>query len=158
MPSIGATTTPPATFEECLKLDRQTGDAEGMIVRMKELGTVRYFQSRYFEAGQLFDRAAALLSRNQSAPWHAHLNALLLANQAVLYQRVGSTNALYRFIKACRRLPDAGHLNGWIARHLHIGAPPVCAPSHSESSRSMAWREGGTKLVSAITAPAAESR
>lgn len=77
------------TFVRVLKFDRLTGDSEGEVIRIKDLGNARFFQARYADAAKNYESARSIVEANPTATWHNRALALVLANQAVLCQRLG---------------------------------------------------------------------
>ncbi len=98
-------------YRKALASDRVTGDAEGEITRLNNVGNVYYFQGRYSEALHSYDEAGQKLESVGAAPWRAAKHQLILANLAVLFQRLGQDQRALGYYRdlAASRAADADH-------------------------------------------------
>lgn len=76
-------------FELAVKLSTAAGDAESQSIHLANLGNVHFFVGRYAEAMRTYDLAMRVVDSAPDAEWAARRRRIVLANKAVLDQRLG---------------------------------------------------------------------
>ncbi len=76
-------------FEPALTGSAAAGDWAGHTEQMTNLGNVFYFLGRYDDADRSYRRAAEVVAAHATEPWAARRRRFVVANQAVLHQRLG---------------------------------------------------------------------
>jgi tetratricopeptide (TPR) repeat protein len=77
------------SYQRALALDRKRGDAEGEIVRLYNIGNVYFEQGRYLDAFRQYQTALERLDATAGEEWNARRRQIVMANLAILYQRLG---------------------------------------------------------------------
>jgi tetratricopeptide (TPR) repeat protein len=77
------------SYQRALALDRKRGDAEGEIVRLYNIGNVYFEQGRYLDAFRQYQTALERVDATTGEKWNARRRQIVMANLAILYQRLG---------------------------------------------------------------------
>lgn len=78
-----------ASLEEALRAATSADDAEGMVEERMNLASVDFFTGRYADAAAHYDAVARVLAAHHAEEWTRRRRQILLANRAVLDQRLG---------------------------------------------------------------------
>src|SRR5579885_1132472 len=72
-----------------VEISHRTGDVESEVTRMCDVGAVLFFEARYAEAMQWYQRAQQRVSAFPNDKWSASRRQFVEGNIAVLFQAVG---------------------------------------------------------------------
>ncbi len=87
--SLGRLDDALADVRTSLAVHQRAGDALREIIRLSNLGGLSQLADRHFDAQQHYERALTRIGENASEPWAADRRAVVVANLASLYQRIG---------------------------------------------------------------------
>jgi tetratricopeptide (TPR) repeat protein len=79
-----------AAYRRALELDRASGNADGEITRLNNIGNVHFLQGRYSDALQLYEQALDAVGRRATGKEAARMRRMTLSNLAALNQRLGA--------------------------------------------------------------------
>jgi tetratricopeptide (TPR) repeat protein len=77
------------TYERALALDRGRRDIEGEIVVLYNIGNVYFEQGKYADAYRQYQSALDRVQATAGEKWNAHRRQIVVANLAILFQRLG---------------------------------------------------------------------
>lgn len=87
--SLGRTEAAVADLRASLAVHERAGHTLQQVIRLSNLGALRQLAAEYFAAQSSYERALKLLDANENEPWAAERRAVVVANLASLYQRLG---------------------------------------------------------------------
>jgi CHAT domain-containing protein/tetratricopeptide (TPR) repeat protein len=96
-------------YEKALALDRKRRDTEGEIVRLYNIGNVDFEQGRYSDAYQRYQSALDRVQASAGEKWNPRLRQIVVANLAILFQRLGRYQQALQFYLSLR---DSGQSMG----------------------------------------------
>ena len=76
------------SLEEAIIASMQAADREGLAEQLGNRGNVDFFVGRYADAAERYERALEVV-RESRGDWVERRRRILVANQAILYQRLG---------------------------------------------------------------------
>lgn len=143
---------------QALVRSTSAGDFEGRAEQLGNLGNSAFYLGRYADAARMYDDALALTTGAAGQAWVARRRAIILINQAALYQRLGRDQqalALYDQLTqadSALRPREQGemHVNLGVT-YRRLGDPIKALTSYDEARRLFAQERFVDGELNALT-------
>ena len=99
------------SLTRAVSLSVGAGDREGQAEQLSNLANVYYFQARYLEGLEAYQRGLDLAERAAGEPWAARRKAVILINMAIVHQRLGQDATAMDLYRRAREQPGVLRTN-----------------------------------------------